>query len=55
MTDVVYKNETVLGQIEKRMSDAVSDTETAQYSFSIPVGTNINVLKAMEKNTQAVT
>lgn len=53
MADLVYKNETVLGQIEKRMSDAVSDTETAQYSFSIPVGTNINVLKAMVSKTEA--
>ena len=53
MADITYKNETVLGQIEKRMSDAVSDTETAQYSFSIPVGTNVNVLKGMVSNSEA--
>ena len=45
MADLPLKKETALGLIEKRMSDAVPNTDTTEIKFSVPVTTSQKVLK----------
>ena len=45
MSDLPLKKETALGLIEKRMSDAVPNTDTTEIKFSVPVTTSPKVLK----------
>ena len=45
MAELPLKKETALGLIEKRMSEAVPNTDTTEIKFSIPVTTSQKVLK----------
>jgi hypothetical protein len=53
MADITYKEETALGAIERRMSDAVPKTETAYCTYSIPSTADTKVLKGIVSKTDA--